>query len=208
MTKLLYIKSSPREDFSSSNKIAQAYIDAKLAIEPDLELDVIDLWQEELPQFDGDKNAAKFNVMLGQTHNEVQQSAWDQITKIANRFASADQYVFGIPMWNGSIPYKLKHYIDVIHQPAILFGLDPATGYFGLLQNKKATLVFTSGAFSQNAPSPAFGIDHQSPYIKAWLNQAGVFDIEELRFQPSLLTPSPEEDLQKVIAEAKVFARK
>ncbi|KAF0117193.1 MAG: FMN-dependent NADH-azoreductase [Hyphomonadaceae bacterium] len=197
MTKLLYIQSSPRKGLSSSNMIAQAYIDA-----------LLDLWQEELPQFDGDKNAAKFNVMLGQDHNEVQQSAWDQITKIANRFAGADHYVFAIPMWNGSVPYKLKHYIDVIHQPAILFGLDPAIGYFGLLQNKKATLVFTSGAYSPAAPSPAFGIDHQSPYVKAWLNQAGVIDIEELRFQPSLLTPSPEEDLQKIIAEAKALAQK
>jgi FMN-dependent NADH-azoreductase len=84
-------------------------------------------------------------------------------------------------MWNGGIPYRLKHYIDIIHQPGLMFGLDPANGCFGLLHNKKATLVLTSGAFSQAMPSPAFGVDHQSTYMRTWLNQAGVTDIDEIR---------------------------
>ncbi len=29
-------------------------------------------------------------------------------------------------------------------------------------------------------PSPAFGVDHQSTYLQAWLNQAGVTAIDEL----------------------------
>lgn len=206
MTKLLFIKASPRGEASTSVAVAQAFVNAAIANNPSITIDTIDLWAEALPDFDGDKNAAKFNVMLGQEHNEVQQSAWDQIAAIANRFAAADHYVFAIPMWNGAIPYKLKHYIDIIHQPGILFSLDPATGYSGLLANKKATVILTSGAYSQNAPSPAYGIDHQSPYIRAWLNQAGVSDIDEIRFQPTLLTADPKADLENAIAKANQLA--
>ena len=95
-------------------------------------------------------------------------------------------------MWNGRFRDWLKHYIDIIHQPGVLFGLKPDTGYFGLLEKKHATLVLTSGAYADSRPSPAFGVDHQSTYLKSWLNQAGVTAIDEVRFQPTLVTPDPQ----------------
>ena len=172
---------------------------------------MLPLWQTELPAFDGDKAAAKVNVMLGQEQNAVQKTAWDQIVEIASRFIAADRYLFAVPMWNGTIPYKLKHYIDIIHQPSLLWGLKPETGYFGLLENKHATLVLTAGAYADSFPSPAFGVDHQSTYLKAWLNQAGVTAIDKVRFQPTLLTPDPqgafEQAKQAAVDLAKAHAR-
>jgi len=91
----------------------------------------------------------------------------------------------------------LKHYIDVIHQPGLLWGLKPESGYFGLLENKHATLVLTAGVYATSFPSPAFGVDHQSTYLRAWLNQAGVTDIDEVRFQPTLLTQDPAGDFER-----------
>jgi len=175
-----------------SIQVAQTYLDALKATNPALEVDVLPLWQTELPAFDGDKAAAKLNVMTGQEQNAVQKTAWGQIVEIASRFISADRYLFASPMWNSSIPYPLKQYIDIIHQPGVLFGLKPDTGYFGLLEKKHATLVPTSGAYADSRPSPAFGVDHQSTYLKSWLNQAGVTAIDEVRFQPTLVTPDPQ----------------
>ena len=136
----------------------------------------------------------------------MQKTAWDEIVTIATRFISADHYLFAIPMWNGGIPYRLKQYIDIIHQPGLLFGLDPAKGYFGLLKDKKATLVYTSGAYAQAFPSPAYGVDHHSTYMKAWLNQAGITDIHEIRYQPTLLTQDPDGDFAKAKAAARAAA--
>ena len=192
MTKLLFIQASPRGGQSKSIQVAQIYLDALRATSRALEVDVLPLWQIELPAFDGDKAAAKANVMLGQEHNAAQRTAWDQVVQIASRFISADRYLFAVPMWNGTIPYRLKHYIDIIHQPGLLWGLEPETGYFGLLENKHATLVLTAGAYAEGRPSPAFGIDLQSTYLKAWLNQAGVTAIDEVRVQPTLVTPDPQ----------------
>jgi FMN-dependent NADH-azoreductase len=201
MTKLLFIKASPR-DASRSVAVAKAYLEARQAREPALEVDTIDLWTEPLPAFDGDRANAKLAVITQQAHSASQKTAWDEIKAIAGRFIAADEYLFAVPMWNGGIPYRLKHYIDIIHQPGLLFGLDPATGYFGLLKDKKAVIAYTSGAFGPDMPSPAFGTDHHSTYMRSWLNQAGITAIEEIRYQPVLLNPDTEAAFAAAKAEA------
>ncbi len=206
MSKVLYIKASPRGADSKSAIVADAYLAALRARAPGITVDTLDLAVERIPEFDGDKVAAKMAIITGQAHDGRQKTAWDEIVAAANRFIAADRYLIAVPMWNGGIPYKLKQYIDAIHQPGLLWGLDPAKGYFGLLQNKKATLALTSGAFSQLAPSPAFGTDHHSTYLKAWLNQAGISDIDEIRYQPTLLSPDPEAGLRAAVAAAKALA--
>lgn len=197
MRNLLFIQASPRGMQSKSIQIAETYCSALRQQNPDLNIDVLSLWDVDLPAFDGDKAAAKINVMLGKEHTPVQKTAWDQIVEIASRFIAADRYLFAVPMWNSGIPYRLKHYIDVIHQPGLLWGLKPESGYFGLLENKQATLVLTAGAYAPSAPSPAFGVDHHSTYLRAWLNQAGVTAIDEVRFEPTLLTQDPAGDFER-----------
>ncbi|NNM62030.1 MAG: FMN-dependent NADH-azoreductase [Steroidobacteraceae bacterium] len=197
MAKLLYVRASPRGEESKSAQLAEAYLGSLRKANPDLEVDTLSVWDADLPVFDGNKVAAKINVMTGERHNAVQRTAWGQIIEIAGRFIAADRYLFAVPMWNSGIPYRLKHYIDVIHQPGMLWGLNPETGYFGLLENKHATLVLTSGAYAAEFPSPAFGVDLHSTYMRAWLNQAGVAAIDEIRFQPTLLTQDPAGDFER-----------
>lgn len=202
MPRLLFLKASPRGEASRSVAVAESYLGALRQARPDTEVDTIDLWEAALPPFDGNRANAKLNVITGQAQSETQRTQWDEITAIAQRFIAADHYLFAVPMWNGGIPYRLKQYIDIIHQPGLLFGLKPETGYFGLLQDKRATLVLTSGAYSQAFPSPAFGVDHHATYLRAWLNQAGVTAIEEIRFQPTLLTADAEAAFAAARAEA------
>lgn len=206
MSRLLYIQVSPRGEQSKSNQIAQTYLDVLRESRPELHVDVLSVWNTDLPTFDGDKVGAKLAVMQGKQHTAAEKTAWDQIVEIANRFIAADRYLLAVPMWNSGIPYPLKHYIDVIHQPGLLWGMQPETGYFGLLKNKHATLVLTAGAYSPTAPSPAFGLDHHSTYLRAWLNQAGVTDIDEVRFQPTLLTADPAGDLERAKERAAALA--
>jgi FMN-dependent NADH-azoreductase len=206
MTKLLYIKASPRDTASRSVAVADAYLAALAAKTPGLEIDILDPWTAGLPEFDGNRANAKLTVFGGGANEGEQATRWDEIVGIAQRFIAADHYLFAIPMWNGGIPYKLKHYIDVIHQPGLTFGFDPEKGYFGLLSGKKATLVYTSGAFSQAFPSPAFGVDHQSTYMATWLHQVGVTDITEIRYQPTILTADSDGDFARAKAAAAALA--
>src|ERR1700743_1271128 len=202
MDNLLYIKAPPRGADSKSSALAEAYLATLREQLPDLSVDTLDLSQESIPDFDGDKAAAKMAVMAGQNNDGPQRSAWDEIVEVALPFIAADRYLIASPMWNGGIPYRLKQYIDVIHQPGLLWGLDPQTGYYGLLKNKKAVLALTSGAYGLSMPSPAFGIDHHSTYLRDWLNQAGVPEIEEIRFQPTLLTSDPEGSFEAAVSTA------
>lgn len=205
MTKLLYVEASSRAIESGSSQIATTYLAALRAENAALEVDILKVWDVPLPEFDGDKAAAKMNIVTGRDQSASQKTAWDEIVSVANRFITADRYLFAAPMWNSGIPYKLKHYIDVIHQPGLLFGLDPKIGYFGLLKDKHA--VLTAGAFSSKLPSPAFGVDHYASYLRDWLIQSGVSEIDELRFQPSLLTADPAADLERVKRQARNLAR-
>jgi len=206
MTKLLYLQASPRKSDSKSSQIAMVYLDALTAANPDLEIDIFDLWEAKLPAFDGDKAAAKMNVINGAAQDGAGQTAWDEIVSTADRFVSADRYLIASPMWNSGIPYRLKHFIDLVHQPGILWSLDPEAGYQGLLTGKHATLVLTSGVYADGVVEPAFGVDHHAAYLRMWLNQAGIQQVDEVRFQPTMLTGDPAGDLAKALEDAQKLA--
>ncbi len=198
MTKILYIVASPRGANSQSSKLADAYLAERKAQQPDIEIDVLDLWQANLPEFDGDKAAAKMTFFgVGEMDN-AGQSAWDQIVEITQRFKDADEYVFSVPMWNSGVPYKLKHYIDIITQPGLLFGFDPEAGYSGLLKDKVARVFYTAGVYAPGAPEK-YGADFHSTYMSWWLGSVGISEVKDVRFQPSLLTGDPAGDQKAAV---------
>jgi FMN-dependent NADH-azoreductase len=206
MTTILHIAASPRGAASQSGKLAEAYLDARKAAEPSVRIDHLDLWRAELPEFDGDKAAAKMTFFGVGAMDAPRQSAWDQVVAITDRFTSADEYVLSVPMWNGGIPYKLKQYIDIITQPGLLFGFDPENGYSGLLKGKTARVFYTSGVYAPGAPAK-YGTDHHSTYLAWWLEFIGVTEVDTLRFQPSLLTADPEGDQGRAIMRAAQMPR-
>ena len=208
MTKLFFIEASPPVRDSDSIRIADAYLKELRTQDSAVQVDRVNLWNEDLPPFDAIRVTAKENVMTGRPHNSLQKAAWNEIVRLSERFTGADRYLLAVPMWNNSIPYRLKHYIDLIHQPGLTFGLRPESGFFGLLRNKQATLVLTAGINSECFPAPAFGEDFHSTYLRSWLNQTGIVDIDEIRFQPSLLTVDPAGEFAKAEHAAIVLAQR
>ena len=59
--KLLFIKGSPRAEKSTSAYVADGFLAAYRAKNPGSQIDEMDLWREPLPEFDGDKAAAKMS---------------------------------------------------------------------------------------------------------------------------------------------------
>jgi FMN-dependent NADH-azoreductase len=202
MTKILHIEASPRGAESKSNEIARAHVEALRQRNGGSQVDTLDLWREPLPEFDGNSAAAKLTFFGVGELNGAKKTAWDRIVEITERFKAADHYVIGAPMWNGGVPYRLKLYIDIITQPGLLFGFDPAKGYFGLLKGKTATVVYSSGVFAPGVPA-SYGIDFHSNYLDWWLRFIGVENIRTIRFQPSLLTADPGKGLASAMAEAR-----
>jgi len=202
MNKILHIIASPRGAGSKSRALSEAYLKSLKEKNENVTIDTIELWQENLPEFEANKAAAKMTFFGDGEMDDIKKSAWDSVIEITQRFIDADQYVFALPMWNGGIPYKLKQYIDIITQPGLLFGFDPEKGYSGLLENKKASVFYTSGVYSPGA-APRYGSDYHSNYFNWWLNMVGIKDIEEVRFQPSLLTEDPKKCFEEALVKAK-----
>ena len=202
MSKLLYVISSPRGDRSESRAIADEFLDAYQRSDPSVEVDVLDLWSEPLPIYGGKGVAAKMAVFAGETPSGEARAAWDEVQRVFARFAAADEYLFTVPMWNHSVPWVLKHLIDTISQPGMVFGFDPGTGYTGLLAGRRAMVVYTGAVYYEGAP-PAFGRDFHRAYFNDWLRWAGIDDVSEVRFQPNLVTS----DADAGRAAAKASAR-
>lgn len=201
MPKLLHIVASPRGPESKSNALARRYIAAAQAKDPTLEVDTLDLWAENLPAFDGDPAAAKMTFFGDGVMDPAKKTAWDGVERITQRFLDADHYVIGAPMWNGGVSYRLKHYIDIITQPGLLFGFAPDRGYFGLLEGKRATVFASSGVWSPGADAK-YGSDFHSNYLDWWLGLIGVHDVETIRYQPSLLTEDPQKGFDTALNTA------
>ena len=192
MSKLLYIESSPRKDRSASIEVAQSFISTFQNAGTDNEVKTLDLWNEVLPEFDGNRINAKYRVMHGEDPTQEEALAWEEISKIVDQFKAADHYLFSLPMWNFSIPYKLKHYLDLISQPGLTWSFSPETGYQGLVTGKSATLILARGGeYSSSAEAGA--MDFQKSYLEMILGFIGFQDINTILVEPTLTDPKSKE---------------
>jgi len=185
MSELLHIQASPRKSRSSSLAVAQEFVAAYRAANPGDKIEIWDLWNTALPEFDG---AAMYTIMHGETPSEKETEAWNEVRQVFERFASADKYLISVPMWNFGIPYRLKHLIDVITQPGLAFRFSPGSGYEGLVKNKPVVVVYARGGEYSSAEQGR-RFDFQKPYIETLLGFIGFADIESIVVEPTLGPP-------------------
>lgn len=205
MSKLLYLESSPRKDRSASAEVAQSFIAEFQDADAENEVETIYLWDFKLPEFDGDHINAKYKVLHGENPTNEESKAWDEISKITALFKDADSYLFSIPMWNFSIPYKLKHFIDVITQPGLTFSFSPETGYQGLVTGKPCTVIYARGGEFSSIETSA--MDFQKTYMEMFLGFIGFQDIKTILVEPTLTDPeSKDRILSTAKKQATVFA--
>lgn len=197
MTTLLYIESSPRKERSHSIKVANAFLDTYVGVNPKDKVDRIDLWDTVLPEFDGERINAKYSVMHGDSPSGDEVAAWREVQTLFDRFNRADKYVFSVPMWNFSIPYKLKHYIDVITQPGMAWSFSPDTGYSGLVSGSVAAIYSSAGVYHDGSGAEAF--DLQKPYFENWLGFVGLTDVKRVVVAPTLEAP---ENVEAAVKQA------
>src|SRR6478609_6370898 len=191
MTTLLHISASPRGQHSESLAIAATFLDELRATHPDVTVEHWDLWDGTLPEFGPPAAAAKMAIFGGADPEGDEATAWRAARDTFERFDSADHYLFSVPMWNAGVPYILKQLIDVISQPGMLFGFDPEAGYTGLLEGKRAAVIYTGAVYGHDRPA-SFGSDFQQPFFDDWLRWAGIEDIEQVEFRPNLAVADAE----------------
>lgn len=201
MSKLLYIQASPRGQRSKSIQVADAFAEAYKAAHPSNKVELLNVFTADLPAFDGLAVQGKYNILHGKPHSAQEKQAWDEVLKVIEHFKSADKYVFAIPMWNFSIPYRLKHYLDILIQPDQTFAVSEQ-GYVGLVKDKPAVVVYSrGGAYS----GPAESYDQQKHYIEQILGFIGIKEIQSIIVEPTLYgTP---EAVDAMVDERKMKAQ-
>ena len=91
-------------------------------------------------------------------------------------------------MWNFNIPYKLKHFIDIVTQPGLSWSYNPDDGYKGLMGGRTATVIYASGdGYAEGTGFESY--DLQKPYIELWLTFIGFDKIEKVITDRTLFEP-------------------
>jgi len=191
MPKLFHLSCSPRAD-SESAAGARAFLDGFRKARPDWDIDVMNLWRDHLPEFEGHVLEAKYARMNGRAFTDSQRDAFAVAERIAIRLALADRVLISTPMWNFSIPYKLKQWFDVIVQPGLTFRFDPASGYQPLLKDRPTLVIVASGGDFITGMNRG-RTDMATPYLREALRFIGVSNV---RFVPIGPTTGPAEPIR------------
>ena len=184
---LFYVISSPRKERSASIEVADAFIDAWLVENPNGVVETFNVWETQLPEFDGEALNAKYAGLAGKHLTDEQEKVWSQIKALANLFIRADVILFSVPMWNFGIPYKLKHLIDSVSHKDILFTFDER-GLQGLLGGKTAIVIAARGT-QLGGDFPVQDFDHQIAYLKTWSRMVGIKDVRTIAIEKTLFGP-------------------
>jgi FMN-dependent NADH-azoreductase len=203
MAHVLHVSASPGGEDSRSLALADAFLDAWRQAHPAHTHEAVDVWNLELPEFDASMIAAKFAVLRAQNATAGQQAQWDRAVRVSRQFNRADVYVFSLPMWNYGLPYRLKHYIDIVTLPGQNWRWSRDEGYQPLLSGKRAFLMYSSaGDFSEGA-TPQYQ-DFQKPYMRQWLRFLGIEVAGEVALAPTSTDP---DSLTRIREDATARAR-
>lgn len=185
MSKLLYIQASPRIQRSHSIAVADAFVGSYEQEHADDEIVTLNLFEASLPNFDGLAVQAKYTILHGKSHSEEEIRVWKNVEQVISQFTSADKYVLATPMWNFSIPYRLKQYIDLLIQPGYTFSYSQDKGYEGLVVGKPLLAVYARGGeYAVGSEAEAF--DFQTRYVELIFGFMGFKDIRSVVVEPTL----------------------
>ncbi len=167
MSTLLHIDSSPMFDNSVTRELTADFASQWAAKHPTGKVIVRDLYATPIAPVDEHWVAAVRTPADARTPEQA------QVLKASDAFIgeleTADEYVFGVPLHNFSIPSVLKLWIDQITRAQRTFSYGDGTPK-GLLLNKKATFIVATGGPQVDAYNFA------GPYLLALFAFIGVTD--------------------------------
>lgn len=202
MKKLLHIIATPRGEESRTLRVSEAFLEAFRLSHDGWVVEELNLSKEEIPSLTLTRVDGKYVLLGGKDLYGELKEAWEGIIAEIDRFLSADAYLISTPMWNFSIPYILKHYIDVIVQPKYLFRYTDK-GVEGLASGRKMVVVTSRGG--EYLSEEMRKMDHEEPYLRAIFGFVGITDITFIIAQPMDMGPAKQD---KRIKEAEEAARK
>lgn len=203
--RILHIDASPRTSRSRSRVVAEAFL---AGLPNDVQVTRWDVWLMDLPSLGGDMIDGRYELLFGRPVDDAVAGEWQAVAAVAADFLAHDAFVISTPMWNFAVPYKLKHLIDVVTQPGMTFRNDAVGNVEGLAADKRALVIAASAMPFGNDESHA-ALDHQLPYLNAWLGFIGIAQPDTIRVCPTFgLEEIVEQAMADARAEAELLAAK
>ena len=174
MSTLLHLDASPRGERSVSRQLTKEFATAWKQANPGAEIIYRDLGHNPVPFVSESWIAAAYTP--ADALSPELRAAIATSDKLIAELEKATDYVFGVPMHNFSVPAAFKAYIDQIVRVGRTFAHDES-GYKGLLNDKKVTVITSSGG-AYRSGSPFAPYNHQEPWIRTILGFIGITDID------------------------------
>lgn len=170
MAHILHLTASPRDTGSHSRQISGEFVQTWLQTHPGDTVTVRDIGHQNIPHVSEEFIGAMY------TPAEARTPAQAELLKLSDEMIgelqAADVYVFGVPMYNFSVPAVFKAYIDQIARVGVTF----SPSYEGLLKNKKVVFVTARGGGGYGAGEARESYNFEDPYLRAVMAFLGVTD--------------------------------
>ncbi|XP_022780575.1 uncharacterized protein LOC111321856 [Stylophora pistillata] len=173
---ILHLNSSGSDERSYTGIASRTFLAAYKSKNVDHTVRDINLWDKELLQYDLSHVASKMRMVSGQDEPSDKVN-FEPVERMIKTLFSADKLVVSCPMWNYSIPYVLKQYIDCVVQPGLTFR-ETSSGPQGLLTNRPLLLITSSGGDYSTGQMKA--LDYQVPYLKDIFGLIGFTDVRHI----------------------------
>jgi FMN-dependent NADH-azoreductase len=198
MTTVLYITAHPLDPQSSNSlTVGKEFIEAYREANPGDEVVHLDLYKENIPQFDADVLKGWEKLRSGSSFDQLTDAEKSKVARleaIVDQFVAADKYVYVSPMWNFSIP------------PVNTFKYTE-NGHEGLLTGKKALHIQASGSVYSEGPLAPLEMGYS--YLNKVLQFYGIQSIEAIFVEGTALKSQEQAPTikEKAIAHAKEVAK-
>ncbi len=177
MNTLLHIDASAATKGSVSRALTAGFAQDWLKANPDHKVIYRDLNSHPVPVVTSDLLEAVY-APAGAELNPRKRAALDMSNELVDEFLAADAYIFGVPMYNFTIPGSFKAYIDQVVRMGRTVGRGPK-GLEGLVKGKKMLIVATrTGDYAKGGPRE--GWDFHEPYLRRVFGWMGIDDITYL----------------------------
>jgi FMN-dependent NADH-azoreductase len=174
MPELLFLKSSPRGDESSSNRFAEMFVDKWLSANPQAIVNRRDVGPGNVVGPTQDWVTA--NLTPSAERTEEQRQLLAESDMYIAELHRATHVLIATPMYNFTVPWNLKAYIDNIVREEETFFFSPEKGYGSLVKPGKKLLLMWTATGDYSPGSPFAQYDLLTPTIATAFGFIGVTD--------------------------------
>ncbi|KAF2507075.1 FMN-dependent NADH-azoreductase [Flavobacterium zhairuonense] len=199
--KILKIITSTNGENSFSTKLSNAVIEKLALLNPDNQIQTLDLTKTPLPYLTDSHISAIYAP--AETHTAEQAAAIKHSDEAIKNLLESDIIVIGVPLYNFGIPAVLKGWIDQIARAGKTFSYS-AEGIKGLVTNKKVYLSIASGSVFSEGPMKSY--DFSESYLRTVFGFLGMTDVTTFRVEGTAIPDFAENALPKALSAVEEFA--